>query len=77
MDGIVTTPCIMNQKSERKGSVAIMKNIKEAEAESGINKQNIRYYEKMCLLRPDRITINGYRKYSEEDIRRLKFIYLF
>ena len=24
-----------------------MKNIKEAEAESGINKQNIRYYEKM------------------------------
>ena len=26
-----------------------MKNIKEAEAESGINKQNIRYYEKMGL----------------------------
>lgn len=54
-----------------------MKNIKEAEAESGINKQNIRYYEKMGLLHPDRNTINGYRKYSEEDIRRLKFIYLF
>ncbi len=54
-----------------------MKNIKEAEAESGINKQNIRYYEKMGLIHPDRNTINGYRKYSEEDIRRLKFIYLF
>ena len=67
----------MNQKSERNGRVAIMKNIKEAEAESGINKQNIRYYEKMGLLHPDRNTINGYRKYSEEDIRRLKFIYLF
>ena len=53
-----------------------MKNIKEAEAESGINKQNIRYYEKMGLIHPDRNTINGYRKYSEEDIRRLKFIYL-
>ena len=54
-----------------------MKNIKEAEAESGINKQNIRYYEKMGLIHPDRNTINGYRKYSEEYIRRLKFIYLF
>ena len=37
----------------------------------------LRYYEKMGLLHPDRNTINGYRKYSEEDIRRLKFIYLF
>ena len=54
-----------------------MKNIKEAEAESGISKQNIRYYEKMGLLHPDRNMINGYRKYSEEDIRRLKCIYLF
>lgn len=54
-----------------------MKNIKEAEAESGINKQNIRYYEKMGLIHPDRNSINGYRKYSEEDIKRLKFIYLF
>lgn len=54
-----------------------MKNIKEAEAESGISKQNIRYYEKMGLLHPDRNEINGYRKYSEEDIRRLKYIYLF
>ena len=58
----------MNQKSERKGGVEIMKNIKEAEAESGINKQNIRYYEKMGLIHPDRNTINGYRKYSEEDM---------
>lgn len=65
----------MNQKSERKGRVAIMKNIKEAEAESGINKQNIRYYEKMGLAssrqKYDK-RISG--KYSEEDIRRLKFI---
>ncbi|MCI7170755.1 MerR family DNA-binding transcriptional regulator [bacterium] len=45
-----------------------MKNTKEAEAESGINKQNIRYYEKMGLIHPDRNTINGYRKYSEEDM---------
>ena len=54
-----------------------MKNIKEAEVESGISKQNIRYYEKMGLLHPDRNKENGYRNYSEEDIRRLKLIYLF
>lgn len=32
-----------------------MKNIKEAEVESGINKQNIRYYEKMGLIHPAEI----------------------
>lgn len=55
----------------------MMKSIKEAEAESGISKQNIRYYEKMGLLCPNRDGENGYRKYSAQDIRRLKLIYLF
>lgn len=54
-----------------------MKNIKEAEALTGISRQNIRYYEKMGLLNPKRDASNGYRKYDEEDIERLKAILLF
>ena len=54
-----------------------MKNIKEAEALTGISRQNIRYYEKMGLLNPKRDAGNGYRKYDEEDIERLKAILLF
>ena len=42
-----------------------MKNIKEAEALTGISRQNIRYYEKMGLLNPKRDAGNGYRKYDE------------
>ena len=53
-----------------------MKNIKEAEAESGINKQNIRYYEKMGLLHPDRNTINGYQT-AEIHLSVLKTGYAF
>ena len=49
-----------------------MKNIKEAEELTGISRQNIRYYEKMGLLNPKRDAGNGYRKYDEEDIGRLK-----
>lgn len=54
-----------------------MKSIKEAEALTGISRQNIRYYEKMGLLNPKRDAGNGYRKYDEEDIKRLKAILLF
>ena len=54
-----------------------MKSIKEAEALTGISRQNIRYYEKMGLLNPKRDAGNGYRKYDEEDIERLKVILLF
>lgn len=54
-----------------------MKNIKEAEELTGISRQNIRYYEKMGLLNPERDAGNGYRKYDEEDIGRLKAILLF
>lgn len=52
-------------------------NIKEAERQSGVGRQNIRYYEKMGLLHPVRNEENHYREYSDEDIRRLKRIRLF
>lgn len=54
-----------------------MKSIKEAAGITGITEQNIRYYERQKLLFPERNRENDYREYSEEDIRRLKFICLF
>ena len=54
-----------------------MVTIKEAEMQTGITRQNIRYYEKIGLLQPSREQENKYRNYSEEDIRRLKLILLF
>lgn len=52
-------------------------NIKEAEKLSGVGRQNIRYYEKMGLLHPQRNQENNYREYTEDDIQRLKRIRLF
>lgn len=49
-------------------------NIKEAEEETGITRQNIRFYEKKGLIRPERNQENDYRQYSMEDIQRLKTI---
>ena len=49
-------------------------NIKEAEEETGITRQNIRFYEKKGLIQPERNKENDYRQYSEEDIKRLKTI---
>ena len=54
-----------------------MKNMKEAEMLTGISAQNIRYYEKQGLLKPERNEKNSYREYDEEDINRLKMIKLF
>ncbi|MEY8428103.1 MerR family transcriptional regulator [Lachnospiraceae bacterium 46-15] len=49
-------------------------NIKEAEALTGITKQNIRFYEKKGLLHPHRNQENDYREYADEDIETLKKI---
>lgn len=46
-------------------------NIKEAEALTGITKQNIRFYEKKGLLSPMRNEENSYRDYSQEDVETL------
>ncbi len=46
-------------------------NIKDAEARSGVSKQNIRFYERQGLLAPARDPGNDYREYNEEDIRTL------
>ncbi|HBW13933.1 MAG TPA: hypothetical protein DEF30_08965 [Proteiniclasticum sp.] len=44
--------------------------IKEIELRSGMDRANIRYYEKEGLLQPER-TENGYREYSEKDLQQL------
>src|SRR5699024_3346306 len=40
----------------------------------GVNKETIRYYEKKSLLREPSRTNAGYRIYSDDDIKRVKFI---
>lgn len=49
--------------------------IKEVEQLTGIDRANIRYYEKEGLLNPSR-SENGYREYSEMDLETLKRIKL-
>lgn len=50
--------------------------IKEVENLTGITSKNIRFYEKEGLINPNRLE-NGYRDYSDEDIRILKEIKLY
>lgn len=50
--------------------------INEVEAQVGITKKNIRFYEKEGLLSPERNSENGYRKYSQEDADTLRQIKL-
>lgn len=53
-----------------------MLNIKSVEEQTGITKQNIRYYEKKGLLSVKRNAENDYREYDAEDIRTLKVVKL-
>lgn len=39
-----------------------------------INKETVRYYEKIGLLNEPKRNNNGYREYTKEDIERLNFI---
>ncbi|MBU5343835.1 Hg(II)-responsive transcriptional regulator [Caldifermentibacillus hisashii] len=40
----------------------------------GVNKETIRYYEQKALLNEPSRTNAGYRIYSDEDVKRVKFI---
>lgn len=50
--------------------------INEVEAQVGITKKNIRFYEEQGLLHPRRSTENGYRDYGEEELVALRQIKL-
>lgn len=51
-------------------------NINQVEKITGVSKRNIRFYEQEGLLLPTRNRDNGYRIYSQDDIRRVKVIKL-
>ena len=46
--------------------------IKEVEKITGLTRSNIRFYEKEKLISPERNASNGYREYSEEDIKTIE-----
>lgn len=50
--------------------------INEVESLVNITKKNIRFYEEQGLLNPKRNSENGYRDYSEEDVKILQQIKL-
>ncbi len=50
--------------------------INKVEEIVGINKKNIRFYEEKGLLNPSRNAENGYREYSQEDVKTLQKIKL-
>jgi len=50
--------------------------INEVEQIVGITKKNIRFYEQQGLLSPNRNKENGYREYSESDVKTLEDIKL-
>ncbi len=48
----------------------------EVEAQVGITRKNIRFYEEQGLLAPRRNSENGYREYGEAEVRTLRQIKL-
>ena len=48
--------------------------IEQVSARTGLTKRTLRYYEEVGLLPPTGRTEGNYRRYSEEDIRRLERI---
>ncbi len=41
---------------------------------AGVNIQTVRFYERKCLLREPSRTPSGYRCYTDEDVRQIRFI---
>ncbi len=51
-----------------------MYRIGELAEKCGINKETIRYYERVGLIKEPFRTNAGYRMFSEESVNRIKFI---
>ena len=48
-------------------------NIGEAATRASLPVKTVRYYEEINLVSPDR-SQNGYRSYSQDDVKRLRFL---
>ncbi len=48
--------------------------IKEVEERTGLTRSNIRFYEKEKLIEPSRNDKNGYRDYSEKNIKKIAYL---
>lgn len=48
--------------------------ISELAEKCGVHKETVRYYERKKLLQQPSRTHSGYRVYSEDDVKRIKFI---
>ena len=48
--------------------------IQQASRQSGMPAKTIRFYEDIGLVRPAARSANGYRQFSDTDVRTLKFI---
>lgn len=46
--------------------------INEVEAQVGVTKKNIRFYEEKGLIAPRRNSENGYREYGPGEVEQLK-----
>lgn len=55
------------------GAAAQKRTIARAAKQAGVHVETIRYYERIGLL-PRRGNAGGYRVYSEDDVRRIRFI---
>ncbi|MDX1529060.1 MAG: Cu(I)-responsive transcriptional regulator [Gammaproteobacteria bacterium] len=52
-----------------------MMRIQQASRQSGMPAKTIRFYEDIGLVRPAARSANGYRQFSDTDVRTLKFIH--
>jgi len=48
--------------------------VKEVATAAGVTSDAVRYYARIGLLRSKRNPVNGFRKFSNADIHRLRFI---
>ena len=48
--------------------------IADAAKAAGVNPQTLRYYERRGLLKASGRRASGYREYSDDDVRRLRFV---
>jgi len=52
----------------------VLLRISEAAAQAGTSTRTLRYYEELGLLRPSRHSVGGARRYTEDDVARLRRI---